>query len=314
MPHVLVAGKIEAAGLAMLREAEGITYDYVEDVSEESYRPYIARADGMVIRTQPLSAASIAIADRLRIVSRHGVGYDSIDLEALRARGVALAIAGDVNSLSVAEHTIGLFFALSKKVIAADAAVRVGDWAWRDRERPFELAEKKLLVLGMGRIGKRVAELASRLGVLVSGYDPQVANSAWSHTGIERAVDLHSALASADLVSVSVPKGDRPIIGAPELHAMKPTAFLVNTARGGVVDETALLAALSNGEIAGAGLDVFEDEPPLPSNHLLQSEKVIVSPHVAGLTVESARRMSIASVENVLNYFDGRLDPELLVG
>lgn len=314
MPHVLVAGKIDAAGLTILQQADGITFDYVEEVSEESYRPYLANADGLVIRTQPLTSASIEMAEKLRIVSRHGVGYDSVDLQALQARGIALAIVGDVNSQSVAEHTIGLLFALSKKTLASDAAVRNGDWAWRDRDRPFELAQKNLLVVGMGRIGRRVAELASRLGMSVRGYDPKLPDMAWPDLGYGRETDLHLALASADIVTVCVPKGDKPLIGAPELSAMKRTALLVNTARGGVVDEAALAAAISKGEIAGAGVDVFDDEPPLRSNPLLHSDRVIVSPHVAGLTVESARRMSIASVRNVLDYFEGRLDPDLLVG
>jgi D-3-phosphoglycerate dehydrogenase len=313
MPHVLVAGKLHPDGIALLDSAKDVTYDYVTEVSEPSYAPLIGRADGLVIRTQPLTAGTVAKAERLRIVSRHGVGYDAVDLPALNARHIALAVVGDVNSVSVAEHIMMMLLAATKRTLAADRAVRSGNWAWRDRLEASELHGKRLLIIGLGRIGRRLGRLAEAFGMEVRAHDPYLDRAGWPDDGVASAPDLKAALAWADAVSVNVPKGDRPVIGAGELAAMKPAAILVNTARGGVVDETALAAALAEKRIAAAGLDVFEGEPPAPGNPLLASDRAILSPHIAGLTVECAARMAVSSVQNVLDFFAGRLDPDLLV-
>jgi len=313
MPHVLVAGKLHPSGIALLESASGVTYDYVEEVSEPSYAPLIEKADGLVIRTQPLSAPTVARASHLKIVSRHGVGFDAVHLPSLNERGIALAVVGDVNSVSVAEHSMMLLLALAKRTIRADRSVRSGDWGWRNRLEASELAGKRLLILGYGRIGRHLARMASGFGMEIKAYDPYLERSGWPEGPVPPASDLTGGLAWADAVSVNVPKGDRPIIGAAELAAMKRSAVLVNTARGGVVDEGALVAALSTGQIAGAGLDVFGDEPPAPDNLLLGFDQVILSPHIAGLTAECGERMAISSVQNVLDFFAGHIDPALVV-
>ncbi|MFT8711395.1 MAG: 3-phosphoglycerate dehydrogenase, partial [Komagataeibacter rhaeticus] len=146
MPHILIAGRLHPAGIALLDRTPGVTYDYVEDVSEASYAPLIARADALVLRTQPLSARTVEKADRLRIVSRHGVGYDAVDIHALDARGICLCIAGDVNSVSVAEHAMTLILACTKHLLAADHAVRDGQWAWRNRLMAGEVGGRRLLI------------------------------------------------------------------------------------------------------------------------------------------------------------------------
>ncbi len=313
MPRVLVAGKLHPSGIDLLRNAPGVTFDYVEEVSEPSYAPLIGAADGLVIRTQPLSAATIARADRLRIVSRHGVGYDSVDLPALDARGIALAVVGDVNSISVAEQAMTLLLACAKRAIRADRAVRAGDWGWRNRLEPGEISGRRLLILGYGRAGRHLARMAAGFGMEIRAHDPFLAARGWPEGPAASEPDLRAGLAWADCVSVHAPKSDRPVIGAAELAAMKPSALLVNTARGGVVDEPALIEALREGRIGAAGLDVFDDEPPAPDNPLLAMENVILSPHVAGLTAECAERMAISAVRNVLDFFEGRADPALIV-
>src|SRR5438876_9287360 len=140
MPHVLVAGKLHPSGIALLESAKGVSFDYVEEVSEASYAPLIDKADGLVIRTQPLSAPTVARASCLKIVSRHGVGYDAVHLASLNERGIALAIVGDVNSESVAEHTMMLLLAMAKRTLRADRSVREGAWDWRNRLAPSELS------------------------------------------------------------------------------------------------------------------------------------------------------------------------------
>lgn len=313
MPHVLVAGKLHPSGIALLDAAPGVTYDHVEEVSEASYAPLIDRADGLVIRTQPLSAETVAAAKRLRIVSRHGVGYDAVHLPSLNQRGIALAIVGDVNSVSVAEHAMMLLLAAAKRGVRGDRAVREGNWNWRNRLEAIDLAGKRLLIIGYGRIGRHLARRAEAFGMEVRAFDPYLAANGWPQGPVGAVDRLEEGLAWADAVSLHIPKTDGALIGAAELAAMKPTAILINTARGGVVDEQALVAALTEGRLAAAGLDVFESEPPARDNPLFALDQVVLSPHIAGLTAECGERMAIASVQNVLDFFDRRIDPTLVV-
>lgn len=314
MPHLLIAGKIHDDGIALLKAAKGVTYDYVTEISHDSYAPLIEKADGLVIRTQPLPADTIAQGSKLKIVSRHGVGYDAVGVPALNARGIPLAIIGDVNSRPVAEHAMMLMLALAKKVRTYDAATRVGPWGYRNSFEAIELHEKNLLVVGFGRIGRHVAKMASGFGMNIYAFDPFQSNDAIKAGGAEPVTDLKSGLALADFVSVHVPmSGGKAVIGSEELACMKKSALIVNTARGGLIDENALHAALQSGQIAGAGIDVFLEEPPPADHPLFASEKVILSPHSASLTAESAIRMAVMSVKNALDYFDAKLDPAFLV-
>lgn len=314
MPHLLIAGKLHPAGLELLHSTPGLTFDYVEDVSEPSYAPLIGKADGLVLRTQPLSAATVAKADRLRVVSRHGVGYDAVDLAALNDRGIALAIVGDVNSVSVAEHAMMLLLACAKRARLADRAVREPAlWGWRNQLEATELSGRGLLILGYGRIGRHLARMARGFGMQVRAFDPFLAAQGWPKDGTEPVATLAEGLAWADALSLHVPKADRPILGTEELALLRPGAILVNTARGGVVDEGALIAALTQGRVGAAGLDVLEDEPPLQDHPLFAFDQVILSPHIAGLTLNAAERMAVASVQNAIDYLAGHLSPDLLV-
>lgn len=311
MPHLLVAGKLHPSGLDLLRAAP-VTFDYVEEISEPSYQAHLPKADALVIRTQPLSAASIAKAPGLKIVSRHGVGYDAVDVPALNARGIPLCIVGDVNSSGVAEHAMMLILAATHRLIAADRATRGGDWAWRNGLQTHEVAGKRLLVVGFGRIGQKLAGLARAFGMEVHAYDPFIPADRWPQ-GATRATDLAAAVAGADAVSLHLPRADGAILGAAELAAMKPTAVVVNTARGGLVDEVALADALRAGRLGGAGIEVFDAEPPGKDHPLFGLDQAVLTPHNAALTVECAERMALASVQNVLDFFAGRLDPALVV-
>lgn len=314
MPHILVAGHLHSAGIALLDRTPNVTYDYIEEISEDSYAPFIADADALVLRTQPLSAATVARAPKLKIVSRHGVGYDAVDLHALDVRGITLCIAGDVNSVSVAEHAMTLILACAKYLVRADQAVRDGQWQWRNRLMAGEVGGRRLLILGYGRTGRHLATMAAGFGMDIRAYDPFLAAQGKWPTGAVGSVEtLHDGLEWADIISVNVPKGDRPLLGATELRHVRPGAILVNTARGGVVDEVALTEALSSGRIAAAGLDVFDPEPPSTHNPLLDMDQVILTPHIAGLTTQAAERMAVYSVKNVLDFFAGALDPALIV-
>ncbi|MDH7785604.1 D-3-phosphoglycerate dehydrogenase [Ochrobactrum sp. 19YEA23] len=315
MPHLLVAGKLHPSGEALLEQLKSrdFTVDYVEEVSEASYAPLIARADAMVLRTQPLSAATIARAEHLKVVSRHGVGYDAVDLGALNARGIALTIVGDVNSVSVAEHAMMQLLAGAKRALRADRAVREpGQWDWRNKLQQREISGKNLLILGYGRIGRHLARMASGFGMQVRACDPLLEKAGWPE-GAVTPVSLDEGLGWADCISVHIPRSDTPAIGAAEFAKMKPGVILANTARGGVVCEKALADALASGQVGAAGVDVFEEEPPVDGSPLFFHDAVLLSPHIAGLTAECGERMAIASIENAVNFLAGTIEPHLIV-
>ena len=311
--RVLVAGKIHAAGLDLLRGRKGISVDLVEAVTTEAYRPHLGKADAVLIRTQPMTAAEIALAPKLKIVSRHGVGYDAVDVNALNARNIPLTIVGDVNSRAVAEHTLMLMLAAARRTVANHVASTTGQWNERNRFDAVELDGKTLLLLGFGRIGRRVAELATAFGMRVTAYDPYVTVDQMKVSGVAAVSNLNAALASADYVSVHMPGGQAPVMGAAEIARMKPTAILINAARGGVIDEPALDLALRERLIRAAGLDVLAQEPPPAGNPLLSNPYITLSPHNAGLTEECAMRMAVAAAQNILDCIDGRLNPVLVV-
>ena len=255
-----------------------------------------------------------ARAKKLRLVQLLSAGYDKCDIEAARRAGIPICNNGGANSVAVAEHTLMLMLAVARQAARQDAAVRSGEWNIRNRFETVELDGKTLLLLGFGRIGRRVAELAQAFGMAVTAHDPYVKPDVLARHRVRPAPDLAKALAEADYLSLHMPgSAGGPLIGEKELGLMKPSAILVNAARGGLVDETALDAALRAGRLYGAGLDVLETEPPPASHPLLSNERVLISPHGAGLTAECAARMAVASVQNVIDHFAGKLDPGLVV-
>lgn len=315
MPRLLVAGKLHPAGEARIAElrAQGVEVDYVEEISEEAYLPYVGTADAMVLRTQPLTADTIAKAPRLKVVSRHGVGYDAVDLKALNERGIALTIVGDVNSVSVAEQAMMFLLAASKRVLRADRAVRdPAQWGWRNRLEQQEISGKTLLIVGYGRSGRKLAKMAAGFDMQVRAHDPYLERMGWPD-GPVRPVSLHEGLPWADCISVHIPKSDRPILGTEELKRCKPGVIIANTARGGVIDEAALADALASGQVGGAGVDVFETEPPGADMPLAGCDTALLTPHVAGLTAEASERMALASLENALGFLDGTIERSLIV-
>jgi (S)-sulfolactate dehydrogenase len=253
---------------------------------------------------------------RLRVLGRLGVGLDNIDVPACEARGIAVIPATGANALAVAEYVIGSSMLLLRGAYAATSDVAAGKWPRVALSNGRELAGKTLGIVGFGGIGRLVARLARCLSVRVIGFDAKIpaGDPVWRDENVEP-LTLDALLAAADVLTLHVPlvPATRNLIDASRIGSMKPGAILVNTARGGVVDEAALIASLREGRLAAAGLDVFEDEPPAPDNPLLAMDQVVLSPHIAGLTAECAERMAVSSVQNVLDFFAGRIDPALVV-
>ena len=310
MPDAVIAGPIHAAGVALL-EGRGWRCTHFTEEVPDAYRAALPEADALLLRTQPLTAEAIATAPGLRIVSRHGVGYDAVDRAALAARAIPLAVVGDVNSRTVAEHAMMLLLAAARRALASDRAVRAGDWAYRNSLAPRELYGRTLLILGYGRIGRHLAAMAGGFGMRILAFDPYLDAAAFA--GVTRADTLDGALGDADFVSLHMPRGDGAVLDATAIARMKPGAVVVNTARGGLIDEAALADALRTGHLGAAGLDVFAAEPPPPDHPLRDCDTAILTPHSASLTADCAERMALRSAQNILDHFDGRLDPGFVV-
>ena len=312
MPRVLVAGKLHDSGLAILRAAPELELDYVEEITSAAMAPHLPTAEAVLLRTQPMTEEVIASAPGLRIVSRHGVGYDAVDVPALSRRGIPLTIVGDVNARTVAEHAMMLMLSASRRIIQYDAATRPGgDWNYRNALAGREISGKRLLIVGLGRIGRHLARMARGFEIEVLAHDPFFAGT--PPEGVRLVPDLDAALPEVDLVSIHVPRTDAPILGPERLARLRPGAVIVNTARGGTVDEAALAAALAEGRLHGAGIDVFEEEPPAPDNPLLHSATAVLTPHAASMTLECAERMAMVAAQNIVDHFRGCLDPALVV-
>ena len=315
MDEVLVVGRVKPEGMAILEARPGLVVRVVDESDPRAIRAAAATATAILVRTAPIGAEVIDAATRLRVVSRHGVGYDNVDVAALNARRIPLAISANANRVSVAEHTMAMLLTMAKAALVHDAAVRGGDWAIRNRFLAFELMGRRLLLLGYGRIGREVAIRARAFGMSVAVHDPFVDAAALAEFGCIQAGDLDAAIGEADAVSLHLPLSDatRHIIDARRLALMRPTAIVLNTARGGLIDEAALARALDSGRLRGAGIDVFADEPPKPDNPLLAAKNALLSPHNAGVTDESMVRMATEAASNILDVLDGRLDPGVIV-
>ena len=304
---VTVGGRMAAEGLAMLENAG------IECISTEPY-PTKSEVLELIEQHQPaalvvrlvelVDADTLAASRKLKIVAKHGVGTNDIDVTAAKAMGIPVIMATGANAHSVAEHALGLILALTKDFLRQDSHIRNGLWD-KKLYAGRELRGQKLGLIGFGLIGQILARMAAPIGMQVSAYDPFAPDEAFAQ-GVSRTGSLDALLAESDVVSLHCPltESTRGLIGAREIGTMKPTAFLVNTARGEVVDEPALIAALQAGHIAGAGLDSFAEEPPVASP-LWQLPNVLLTPHVAGVTEDARRAVSIMTAENVLAFLRG---------
>jgi len=294
-------------------DIEAIPYDPL--IAAAPFHALIADADGVALGLTQFGEAEIKAAPNVRVVARHGVGYDTVDVAALTKHRIPLMVTGVANSPSVAEQALYFMFELAKRGAPLHAIVCENRWSERLQTLPVDLFGKTVLVVGFGRIGSRLAKVALALGMTVLVYDPYVNSATVKAAGGESVSDLDSALPRADFITIHCPKTPETVnmFNAARLSKMKRTAYLVNTARGGIIDEKALHDALTNGTIKAAGLDVFDREPPSPDNPLLKLSNVVTAPHMAGVTTESFDRMATAVAQNLIDVLDGKPNMEHVV-
>ncbi len=313
---LIIATSIRPEGIRLLESVASLTF-IPDHASQEETAQAATDADAILARTGRVTRRVIEAAPRLKIVARHGVGYDNVDVQACTEHGVVVTITGDANSEAVSEHTMGCLLAAARQIPLANAAVKRGIWE-RDSVHGIELAGKTLGLVGLGRIGSRVARHAQGFDMRVIAHDPYADPERARGLGVTL-VSLEMLLREADFVSLHVPlmPQTRHMIGAEQLMLMKPSAILVNTSRGGLIDEAALCQALAERRIAGVALDVFEQEPLPPDHPFTHLDNVICTPHVGGQTDEALIRMAVSSAESILRVLRGEkpdyiVNPEVL--
>lgn len=315
MKKVTVIGKVHQSGLDILYSHGGLEITEFTDPCVPASPASVVEAHALLVRTGHVSEDDIKDAKNLRVVSRHGVGCDNVPVDALSARGIPVTIVGPVNAVSVAEQTLSMMLSLTKRVAEYDQAVRNGNWNIRNSLTTAELADKTLLLLGLGRIGGEVAKRAAAFDMNILVYDPYLSEDEIKTAGASKIENWQDRLGLVDILSVHLPLNEatRYIINAKILAAMKPSAIVLNAARGGLVDEEALCVEL-RGRMAtgGAGLDTFEVEPVDMDAPLFKLPNVVLSPHSAAMTEESARKMGEVSAQNVIAGLEGNLKPELI--
>ncbi len=302
--RILVAETLAEEGLALLRAEHQV--DVRVGLPRDEFLAALPQYDALLVRSQvQVDAQAIAAGKRLSVVGRAGVGVDNIDLTAATKAGITVVNAPTGNTIAAAEHTLALLFALARRVAAADASMRRGEWQ-RSSFTGRELRGKVLGIVGLGKIGLTVADRARALEMELVGHDPYVTEDAAAHHGV-RLVPLTELLERSDALTVHVPltRTTRDLIGAAELARMKPDALLINVARGGVIDEAALAGALTGGRLGGAAVDVFTSEPPTGSP-LLEAPNTVLTPHLGASTEEAQTRVAVEAVQQVLEVLAGR--------
>ncbi len=308
---LLITESLSAQGRALFDARDDVeTIEFSNLISASDFLKLIeanAPVHGAALGATRFGAPELEACQDVKVVARIGVGYDAVDVPALSQHKVPLMIAGTANSPSVAEQALFMMLTLAKRAAELHAMVRDGKWATRFTALPFDLFGKTVLVVGFGRIGTRTASRCQAMEMNVLVHDPYVSDDAIKAAGYEPVKDLDAGVKQADFVTLHCPKTPETtgLFDAARIAKMKPTAYLINTARGGIVAEAALYDALTTGKLAGAGLDVFEAEPPPLGHALFELPNVIIAPHVAGVTREALDRMGLQTARNMLSVLDG---------
>ncbi len=270
----------------------------------------------MTIRTAKLSSELINASKKLKIISRHGVGYDNIDLKSSREKNITIAITATANAVAVAEHVIFMLLNISKRKDMYDKTVREGNFTNRNKlPKTIELWKKNILIAGFGRIGQSLIKRCKGFEMNVFVYDPFISKNKIEEFGGIKVEDLKETVKSMDAISLHMPLNEKTknIINLDLIKTMKKNCIIINAARGGIINEQDLNKALNENLIFGAGLDVFETEPPKKDNPLLKNEKVFLSPHTATFSEECMIRMGKETIQNIIDFFEKKLDKSKII-
>lgn len=310
---ILVTGPSLDEGAVALAQARGARLVFAPAYADEAMLADLLRDSGAVAilsRMGRIGAKAMDAAPGLRVIAKHGAGVDNIDIRAAAARGIAVLSVPGGNAASVAEHALAMLLAVTKRLVPLDAGMRAGRW-----DKPGfagrEIAGLRMGLIGMGATAAATARMAQGFGLRVASHDPHAPDAAFDGAGVARVAGLDALLAQSDILSLHCPltRDTRHLLDAGRLARLPAGAVVLNTARGGLIDEAALLAAVQSGHISGAGLDSFATEPPPPDHPFLSEPRILLSPHIAGVTAQAGARVARAAIEGALDVLQGRPVP-----
>jgi D-3-phosphoglycerate dehydrogenase len=313
MYKIGIIDTMNSKGIELLKSQTNFNVDVITDLSKENLLKVLPKYDGVTLRRGKLDSELLKNCKKLKVISRHGVGYDNVDTNYLKANNITLLVTHNSTSTSPAEHIMFMILNIYKGREMFDKMVRDGNFhkaIHLQIDDNFELFDKKILIVGFGRIGKKLIKKCLGFDMNVLVYDPYVDEKTIKFLGGEKITDLESALKEIDILSMSVPLTEktRDMISYKQISLMKKNAVIINVSRGGIINENDLNDALNKNVISFAGLDVFEKEPPETNNPLLKNKRVLLSPHAATFTKECLENMSLETAQNIIDFFDKKLE------
>ena len=316
MKKVLIIKKIHDSGIELLDSRKDFSYEIVEDPETSVLINKVQDYDAISLKTSKFGSDLINAANKLKIISRHGVGYDNVDLETVKKKKIILSITTNSNATSVAEHVFFMMLSISRGADTYDKTVKEGKFLNRKNlELSKELWNKNILIAGFGRVGKNLIKKCIGFDMNIFVYDPFVDKKIIDSLGGKKIDNFQNTIQEMDYISLHMPLTDKTknLINMKVLSSMRKNSIIINTSRGGIINEIDLNEALNKGMIFGAGLDVFEKEPPNPNNPLMKNKKVLLSPHSATFTEECNETMSKETIQNIIDFFENKLDKTKIV-
>ena len=317
MPKIAIVDKIQQDGINLLKNNPKFECEIIEDLSKKNLIFALPAFDGIILRRGKIDAEILEKCKKLKVISRHGVGFDNVDIKFLKKNNIKLLVTAKTASVSPAEHIMFMILNISKGTDFFDKIVRNGEFesVMHMKHNTFELSDKKILIIGFGRIGRKLIKRCLGFDMKVYAYDPYVEQNTIESLGGIKIENLSKGLKESDIISLSVPLTEETqnMITLDKMKMMKKNAVIINTSRGGIVNEKDLNEALNKKIIYGAGIDVFEKEPPDNDNPLLKNKRVVLSPHAATFTQECLSKMSIETTQNIIDFFEGRLNKNSIV-
>jgi len=314
--NILIIQPIHEAGIKLLENNPNYNYEVIENIKLEDIKNKIQNCDGLSIRTAKLPGEIIDLGKKLKVISRHGVGYDNVDLAAIKKNKITLTITATANAVAVAEHVMFMLLNICKRKSMYDDAVKNGKFNDRNKlPKTIELWGKNILIAGFGRIGQALIKRCLGFEMNVFVYDPFINEEKIKSLGGIKVDNLENSLSKIDMISLHLPLTNetKNLIDINLIKKMKKNCIIINAARGGIINEIDLDRALNENLIFGAGLDVFDIEPPKDDNPLLKNDKVFLSPHTAAFTEECMKRMGKETIQNIIDFFDEKLEKSKIV-